>query len=608
MKNNSVKNILLFWALIGIIFPCSNLFAQSIELGRSSITQDEEPLIRTPDSHGKDPIGANSAWFKEFRRDVSNDSIDPHSDQMLNRLRKASGTIDAQWSGSWTPSNWAWYTFPFQVVSGNISLLTIPGTWSYDPASNGPYMLPPEPVIYEGSTDTTYPVSAWADGGDHHLCVYVRDESSGGYKELWEYYQAYVTKNVNQITAVAGASWRKFDLLNGETPAAGVPSVEAAGMMIMPLVVRYDEVARGSINHALRFCVNNSDISPTFKWPARTAAGAWNPETGMPYGTRLRIKASWWNAKADSVLGTSTQARIIGEAMRRYGLILADGSGGSTIQLQGVADLRWESKLHDRLNSIPVAALEVVSTPPLLQITGPTYLQVGKTGTWILTFLPNESPVGDGSNINIWDSSGKEIQYAWSTINETHRSDTVQYTFTKTGIYTIAPYENWNTGFGPYRIRVDTIPTYTLTVISGSGSGDDTAGAVVHISANTPSSGKVFDKWTGATTGITNINAASTTITMPSANITITATYKKSIGLNDNDISEIEFYPNPVYDVININQAGTVSICDFKGIIKIQKEIKSEQTQIDVSKLPEGIYIIRISNENGTKIGKFFKD
>ena len=234
-------------------------------------------------------------------------------------------------------------------------------------------------------------------------------------------------------------------------------------MMIMPLVVRYDEVARGSVNHAIRFCVNNTDISPTFKWPARTAAGAWNPETGMPYGTRLRIKASWWNAHADSVLGKSTQARIIGEGMRRYGLVLADGSGGSTIQLQGVADLRWESGLHDRLNSIPVTALEVVSTPPLLQITGPTYLQVGQMGTWTLTFLPAESPVGSGSNINIWDQNNNQIQYAWATIDEAHRSVIAQRSFTQTGVYTIKPYEDWNTGFGPYRITVGTSATINAT-------------------------------------------------------------------------------------------------------------------------------------------------
>jgi hypothetical protein len=287
----------------------------------------------------------------------------------------------------------------------------------------------------------------------------VRDEATGGLKELWEYYQPWVTRgDKNQIVAVAGASWRKFDLRKGETPAPGVPATDAAGMPIMPLVVRYDEVARGSINHALRFCVNNSDISPTFKWPACTAAGAWNIETGMPYGTRLRIKASWWKANADTVLGTGTQARIIGEALRRYGCILADGSGGSTIQLCGVADKRWEMKLHDRLNAIPVSALEVIATPPLLQIKGPTTLKVGQTGSWTLTLLPKESPVGEGSNINIYDQKGKLIQYRFASIDASHRTVTAEYRFSQPGVYIIKPYHDWNTGFGPYRVTVGNPP------------------------------------------------------------------------------------------------------------------------------------------------------
>jgi hypothetical protein len=237
-----------------------------------------------------------------------------------------------------------------------------------------------------------------------------------------------------------------------------VTSADAAGLPIAPLLVRYDEVARGSINHALRFCVNNSDISPTFKWPARTAAGGWNAQTGMPYGTRLRIKASWWEANADEVLGTNTQARIIGEAMRRYGCILADGSVGNTIQLCGAADKRWEAKLFTRLNAIPVSALEVVSTPPLLQIAGPTTLQVGQAGSWTMTLLPKGSPVGDGNIINIFDQKGNVLKYQFAVINADHPTVTAQYTFSAAGVYTITPYHEWNTGFGPFQITVAAKP------------------------------------------------------------------------------------------------------------------------------------------------------
>jgi hypothetical protein len=335
MKKPLLKIIVFIALFNGIILPCVDLLSQSkpIDLGRTSVSEADDSLHKTPNAHGWDPLGANSAWFQEMKRDVSNDSVDSHSDIMLNQIRISKGTIVAQWCGSWTPFDYGWYTFPFQVVSGNDSLLSIHSLWSYDLDTFGSYMLPPEPVVMENSYDTTYPTSPWSDDNDHHFCIYVRNEATGGYKELWEYYQPYVTKKATHITAVAGASYRKFDLLNGETPAADVPSVDAAGLMITPLLVRYDEVASGSINHALRFCTNNSNISPTYKWPARTAAGAWNPDSGMPYGTRLRIKASWWNANADSVLGKNSQARIIGEAMRRYGLILADGSSGNTIQM-----------------------------------------------------------------------------------------------------------------------------------------------------------------------------------------------------------------------------------------------------------------------------------
>src|SRR5262249_39617800 len=151
------------------------------------------------------------------------------------------------------------------------------------------------------------------------------------------------------------------------------------------------------------------------------AAQAWNRETGMPYGTRLRIKASWWEANADKVLGTNTQARVIGEALRKYGCVLSDGSGGTSVQLSGVADKRWESQLHSRLNSIPVTALEVVDTPPILKIEGPRKLKVGETGKWTLSFHPKETPVGVGSNINIYDAKGKLLRYQFASINEKNR-------------------------------------------------------------------------------------------------------------------------------------------------------------------------------------------
>jgi len=67
--------------------------------------------------------------------------------------------------------------------------------------------------------------------------------------------------------------------------------------------------------------------------------------------------------------------------------------------------------------------------------------------------------------------------------------------------------------------------SYGLTVNSGSGSGTYLQGTVVNISANSPASGKTFDVWIGDTSTIDNVNSASTTITMPSSNVEVTATY-----------------------------------------------------------------------------------
>jgi len=66
---------------------------------------------------------------------------------------------------------------------------------------------------------------------------------------------------------------------------------------------------------------------------------------------------------------------------------------------------------------------------------------------------------------------------------------------------------------------------YTLTVISGSGDGSYTAGTVVPVSASAPPAGQVFDQWTGDTSAVANVNNATTTVTMPASNVTITATY-----------------------------------------------------------------------------------
>lgn len=429
--------------------------AAPMQLGRSPVTWAEAHSFNTPSYNGHELLAANSPWFAAFRQDISELPADPNSNAMLARMVNAGGTVNATGiSGSYTPSTWNWYTMPINIVAGTVQPLSIPGTWKYDPASNGPYLLPAAPVSFESDTNTNY-VTAWTDTADHHLLVLQRDPSTGGPDKLWEYYQPTVTlDSAGNISAISGASYRVFDLENGEDPATDTPSTDAAGLPIMPLLLNYNEVASGSINHVLRGELNNSDIRPYYIWPARTNAGAWNPQ-GIPYGAILRLKQSWWDANATQVLGVGTQASVIGEAMRKYGIMIADGTVGSSIELAGIADWRWSSDLLKRLDSIPVSAFEVVELQPTVTITGPGTLAVGEKGTWTLS-LTNPGEPGP-VNLNVWDytnPSAPALQ-AWRFAelqSPNQRSVTVSDTFTAPGTYRIMPYQrvymNYNnTGF-----------------------------------------------------------------------------------------------------------------------------------------------------------------
>ncbi len=91
--------------------------------------------------------------------------------------------------------------------------------------------------------------------------------------------------------------------------------------------------------------------------------------------------------------------------------------------------------------------------------------------------------------------------------------------------------------------KVDNTPRFNLTVNNGSGDGSYTAGTVVNISANTPPSGKIFDRWTGNVSGVTNVNSASTTLTMPSSSVSVSATYK-DIPIPTGTLVKVNFQPS----------------------------------------------------------------
>ena len=113
--------------------------------------------------------------------------------------------------------------------------------------------------------------------------------------------------------------------------------------------MRWDEVERGSIEHAIRFTVDCT--TDDYVWPARHEAGVADPDC-PPMGARFRLKADF------DLSGFSPKARTILVAMQEYGLMLADN--GSNWYFQGTRDRHWRNGLLDQLKSVPASAFEAV--------------------------------------------------------------------------------------------------------------------------------------------------------------------------------------------------------------------------------------------------------
>jgi hypothetical protein len=155
-------------------------------------------------------------------------------------------------------------------------------------------------------------------------------------------------------------SWRAgsgaiFNLRSDHLRPAGWTSADAAGLPILPGLVRYDEVARGSIDHALRFTA--PDTRAAYVYPARHFASSSHDPSLPPMGLRVRLKAGV------DISSLPRQARIVAAALKRYGMILADN--GSPWYISGAPDRRWSNDGLHLLGRLTGADFEVVDTRSL---------------------------------------------------------------------------------------------------------------------------------------------------------------------------------------------------------------------------------------------------
>jgi hypothetical protein len=195
----------------------------------------------------------------------------------------------------------------------------------------GPYPLPANPKIEHGS--------------DHHLLVVDTDNCT-----LYEIYDA--EKIGEQWYAGSGAIW---DLNSNALRPEGWTSADAAGLPILPGLVRYEEVAAGSIDHALRFTVNCS--ANYYLWPARHVSPSGSCATPVPFGARFRLKADY------DISGFSPHARVILQAMKTYGIVNADN--GSPWHVKGAPDANWDPDVLHELDILTGNDFEAVDTSQL---------------------------------------------------------------------------------------------------------------------------------------------------------------------------------------------------------------------------------------------------
>lgn len=224
---------------------------------------------------------------------------------------------------------------PFVVVPASQPLVEIEYTAYGNESDLGPYPIPSDAPI-EGSSEFD---------GDRHVLVLQQ-----GSCHLYELYRAFPADNGWE--AESGAN---YDLASHALRPAGWTSADAAGLPILPGLVRYDEVAAGEINHALRMTAEYTQRA--YIWPARHFASDITDPAYPPMGLRLRLRSDF------PVDRYSPQIQVILRAMQRYGLILADN--GSPWFVSGAPDDRWDNDLLNELKELQGSDFEAVDTSSL---------------------------------------------------------------------------------------------------------------------------------------------------------------------------------------------------------------------------------------------------
>ena len=276
-------------------------------------------VAQTPTIAGCSVLPANNVW----NTPINKMPVDKNSAAYIASMNVSKSTIYP------VLNNKGW-GMPYNVVPG--STPKVPVTFYYRDSDTGPYPIASSVVIQ--------------DGNDHHAIIV-----DTGNCVLYELFN--LTHNAAGWQAGSGAI---FPLNSNLLRRAGWTSADAAGLPIFPGMLRVEEVLKGHINHALR--VTAGKTRNRYIWPARHSASSLGGSQYPPMGQRFRLKASF------DISGYAPQARVILQALKTYGLILADN--GPSWDLTGTGDPRWDEAAIDSTKRISGNNFEAIDESSLM--------------------------------------------------------------------------------------------------------------------------------------------------------------------------------------------------------------------------------------------------
>jgi hypothetical protein len=318
--------------------------------------------------------------------DISAWPVDANSSNYITNFIGANDTLHPDFGGDADPPEI--YGFPYVVVDGNQPKKTVQFDYSdesdgvdHDTDTSFPfYPIPDEAITQNKWIEGGYPGNQCV-GGDRHMLIVDKTNN-----HLYELYA--LCYSGGQWSGGSGAF---FDMNTNNRRPEGWTSADAAGLAILPGLVRYDEVfGPDEIDHAFRVTLHDSN---GYVYPASHDAGS-DPDA-LPMGARLRLKAN------TNISGFTPEVQKIFRAMKKYGLIMADN--GSDMYISGTYDTRWDNGvLNPAFDAITASDFEVI--------------QLGYNCTVSSPVASNNGPICTGTTLQL-TATTQAGSYSWTGPN-----------------------------------------------------------------------------------------------------------------------------------------------------------------------------------------------